>query len=355
MTSSIKNAGLTEKKRTQWLDDISAYLADAYEVTEYGKSQIKTVLFKNEEAPLSILSHIWHEYDNYAEATLKWVNELGEHPSFEVRLRAAAVAGQLAIYEFRPVREKILSPWAKSDKQSVQRLAALGLTIVAYDENEEIAQQALNLLHHWSALQNSPRLHWTAIAAYGGYIGLLFPQQALDNLKIIAQSGDGGLLSDIAQAVASLFDAGQQVSHLHLLVLNALKKWVGQDQKMSIHRLSLLIFWGLMSESWIVKDHVRQPTLLWLAKQSQDFEDLITYLVRNSLNLEGTRNLILPEILSWLKFVDKQEALYKTLARIIFTLANPGKERERICSYLNRWSRSSETAIRILNLIKQHS
>jgi len=355
MTSSSLNTGSTEKKRSQWLEDISAYLADGYEVTEYGKSRIKTVLFTDQEAPLAVLSHVWHEYDTYTEATLKWLRELGEHPNFEVRLRAAAVAGQLAIYEFRPVREKILSPWAKSDKQSVQRLAALALTVVAYDENEEIAQQALNLLHHWSGLQNSPRLHWTSVAAYGGYIGLLFPQQALDNLKLIAQSGDGRLFADIAQAVANLFEAGQQFPNLHLLVLSTLKSWVGQGQKTAIHRLSLLIFWGLMHESWLVEDNIRQPTLLYLAKQSLDIEDIIICLVRNALNLEFSRDLILPEILNWLNFVDKQQLLYKTLARILFTLASPGKERERICSYLSKWSRNSESAIRILNLIKQNS
>jgi hypothetical protein len=355
MTSNSLNIGVTEKKRSQWLEDISAYLADGYEFTEYGKSRIKTVLFAEQEAPLAVLSHVWHEYDLYAEATLMWLCELGDDPNFEVRLRAAAVAGQLAIYEFRPVREKILSPWARSDKQTVQRLATLALTVVAYDDSEEISQQALNLLHHWSGLQNSPRLQWTSIAAYGGYIGLLFPQQAVDNLKIIAQSGDGRLFSDIAQAMANLFDAGQQVSNLHFLVLNTLNEWVRKDQKAAVNRLSLLIFWGLMRESWIVKDDIRQPTLLLLAKQSQDFEDLIIYLMRNALNLELTRDLILPEIFSWLKFVDKQQSLYRTLGRIIFTLASRGKERERICNYLNRWSRSSETAIQILKSIEQNT
>ena len=355
MMSSNLNPGLTEKKRSQWLKNISAYLADGYEVTEYGKSRIKAVLFTDQSDPLAILSHIWNEYDTYAEATLIWLHELGENPNFEVRLRAAAVAGQLAIYEFRPVREKVLSPWAKSDKRDVQKLAALALTVVAYDENEEIAQQALNLLHHWSGLQNSPRLHWTSVAAYGGYIGLLFPQQALDNLKLIAQSGDGRIFADIAQVVAHLFEGGQQIPNLHSIVLRTLKSWVEQGQKTVIHRLSLLIFWGLMRESWLVKDNIRQPSLLYLAKQSQDIEGMIIYLMRNCLNLELSRDLILSEMLGWLKFVDKQQSLYKTYARILFTLASPGRERDRICSYLGRWSRDSESAIRILNLIKRNS
>jgi len=304
---------------------------------------------------LDVLSHIWHEYDTYAHATLIWLRELGEHQSFEVRLRAAAVAGQLAIYEFRPLREKVISPWAKSDKQSVQRLAALALTVVAYDENEEIAQQSLNLLHHWSGLKNSPRLHSTAIAAYGGYIGRLFPQQALDNLKLIAESGDGRLFAGIAQAVANLFETGQQIPNLYLFVLSALKSWVEKGQKTVIQTLSLLIFWGLMYGSWLIKDNLRQPTLLYLAKQSQEVEDTIIYLMRNALNLEFSRDLIRPEMLNWLKFVDKQQSLYKTYGRILFTLANPGKERDRICNYLSRWSRDSESAIQILNLIQKNS
>lgn len=346
---------LNGKKRSQWLEEISACLTDDYEITEYGKSRIKTVIFKDEEAPISILFHVWNEYNTYAEAVLKWLCELGAHPTFEVRLRAAAVVGQLAVFEFRPVREKILLPWAKSDKKNIQTLAALALARVAYDEDEEVAQQALNLLHHWSGLQNSTRLNWTAIAAYGSYVGILYPQQSLENLKIIAQSGDDELFPDVAQAVVNLFEAGQQNSNLYLYVLNALKKWVEESQKKFIHQLGLMIFWVLMNESWTIQNGVRQPTLMWLAKQNQEFEDLISFLIRNALNLEFSRSLILPEILNWLKFIDQYQPLYKTLARIIFALARPGRERERIFIYLGRWSRESNTAFQILNLVKQHT
>jgi hypothetical protein len=169
----------TDRKRSEWLKEISAYLSDGYEVTEYGKSRIKIVSFANSDYPLALLSHIWNEYDTYAGATLDWLYELGTSSSLEVRLRAAAVAGQLAAYEFRPVREKIISPWAKSNKRNLQRLSALALTVVAYEDEEEVARQALNLLHHWSGLKNALQLHWTCISAYGSYIGLYFPKTHL--------------------------------------------------------------------------------------------------------------------------------------------------------------------------------
>jgi hypothetical protein len=357
MTSS-SNSGATETKRSQWLNQISAYLDDDYEFTEYGKSKIKVVLFKEEDAPLCLLSHIWNEYDSYARAMLQWLRGLGEHPNFEVRLRAAAVVGQLAIYEFRPVREEVILPWAKSDKQSVQKLASLALTVVAYADNEDTAQQSLKILHHWSGLTNSPRLRWTAIAAYGGYIGLLFPQEALENIEIIAQSGDARFFSDIAQALSHLFDSGEQVEGLHLAVLSALKRWSEQGKKTPIHQLSLLVFWGVMHESKIVENQLRQPTLLWLAKQSQNAEEKVSFLLKKALDLELTRDLILAELLIWLQFVDQQQDFYKTIARIIFTIVSQGEYRERlrILEYLKRWSiaKKSSAANQVLLLLRKH-
>ena len=105
-----------------------------------------------------------------------------------------------------------------------------------------------------------------------------------------------------------------------------------------------------------VKNDVRQPTLLFLAKQTEECEDLIIYLLRNALNLQSTRYLVLVEILNWLTFVDENKILYKTTARIIYRLfasANLDKERQRLYHYLNKWSRDSQSAIDILNLINR--
>jgi hypothetical protein len=273
-TPTSLKVDVTKKKRSQWLKDIFVDLHESYELTEYGKSRINTVSFSSKEAPLTLLYHIWLEYDDYARAIIQWLFELAEHSEVEVRLRAAVSVGQLAIYEFRPIREQVLSAWAKSNTKAVQRLSALALAVVAYNDDEEVSLQSVNLLHHWSSLHNSPRLQWTAIAAYGGYIGLLFPQQALDNLTIIAQSGSGQLFPDIVRAISNLFDAGQQISGLHSLVLNTLQQWTKQNNKKNIHQLGLIAFWGIMRDSWIVKEKTRLPTLLLLAEQSEDNEDL---------------------------------------------------------------------------------
>ena len=356
-TPTSLKVDVTEKKRSQWLKDIFAYLNESYELTEYGKSRINTVSFSSDEAPSTLLYHIWLEYDDYARAIIQWLFELAEHSDVEVRLRAAVSVGQLAIYEFRPIREQVLSAWAKSNTKAVQRLSALALAVVAYNDDEEVSVQSVNLLHHWSSLHNSPRLQWTAIAAYGGYIGLLFPQQALDNLTIIAQSGSSELFPDIVRAISNLFDAGQQISGLHSLVLNTLRQWIEQSNKKNIHKLGLIAFWGIMRDSWIVKEESRLPALLWLAKENQNSEELVIYCLRKALALQLTQDLMISEILDWLKLVDKEPMFYKVLARIVFSLAKNGTEKEqaRVCHYLNKWSKDSETATKILNLIHRYS
>ncbi|CAK8715520.1 MAG: hypothetical protein CDV28_1174 [Candidatus Electronema aureum] len=346
---------VNEKKRSTWLKEIRAYLSDGEESTECGQGQIDIVSFQCQEDSSTLLRYIWHEYDAYADALLQWLYELGEHSSADVRSRAAGIAGQLAIYEFRPVREKIFLPWAKSEKQSLQRLTALALSIVAsYDENEKIAQQAFNILHHWSGLKNSFRLNSTAIVAYGHYIGLLFPQQALDNLKIIAQSGDGRLFSDIAQAVVKLFDIGEKVSERNLIILNTLKEWIKQHPKTSLHKLSLIIFWRLMRKSNFA-NNVQRPVLLLFSKEEKQVTSSIVFLIRNSLNIPLTSDLTIQAIRSWVDFVDKQQEFYEIIAIIIFNIAKTEGEKRRICSYLSIWSRTSNIAVRLLDLMKRSS
>jgi hypothetical protein len=155
------------------------------------------------------------------------------------------------------------------------------------------------------------------------------------------------------RAISNLFDAGQQISGLHSLVLNTLRQWIEQSNKKNIHKLGLIAFWGIMRDSWIVKEESRLPALLWLAKENQDSEELVIYCLRKALALQLTQDLMISEILDWLKLVDKEQVFYNTLARIVFFLAKDGTEKEqaRICHYLNKWSKDSETATKILNLI----
>lgn len=381
------SAVVFNQTRSQVLKKVFAHLVQGYENVEYRGSPVEIVEFDNPIFQPAVLSYIWHEYDNIREPLLVWLHELGSHRDAEVRTRAAAAIGELSKYAFRDVLNKVLRPWANSSDNSLQKLAALALSVPIFDSN--LAPQVLGLLHSWSTLENNFNLRWTATAAYSGYVGLRFPEIALrdlfaiartiftpyiqkissnpevelDDFFAIASSEELLLFSAVVEGVASLFATGKFVTTQYFTVLNALEEWTSQT-KTIISRLltllGLLIFWRLMREDKIPVglNNDRVPTLLWLAKESQVYEDLIICLLRRALNFKQTRIPVLNEIDKWLKIADYDHRMKRVIGRIIYTLVSQGteRERERILYKLNQWAlrEPDNTASEILSIIKKN-
>jgi hypothetical protein len=356
------------KRRSQQLKEVCAHLVQGYENTEFGRSPVELIELNNPRFQPAILSYVWEEYDHLREPLLAWLDELGSHPNFEVQIRAAAAVGELSKYAFGTVIEKVLRPWANCQDRHLQKLAALALSIPVFES--DLAPQVLRLLHHWSTLNNS-QLRWTATAAYGGYVGLRFPDIALRDLFAIAKSGDEYLFSAVAESVTILFDAGKSLPGQYFTVLNALQLWTGQPKTNTANQLGLLIFCLLMHEAKVPagSNNNHLPTLLWLvleehkrakkeSKTEQVYEDIVTCLLQRALNLKLTRKLVLEELHNWLKLVDYDHRLYPVLGRIIYTLVAQGSEREkeRIFTYLSRWASVEQpnAVSKILSKIKKH-
>ncbi|HAJ62694.1 MAG TPA: hypothetical protein DCP31_28535 [Cyanobacteria bacterium UBA8543] len=110
------------------------------------------------------------------------------------------------------------------------------------------------------------------------------------------------------------------------------------------------------------------PALLGLAKEESVYEDLVSCLLRRSLDmkyLEIAGNLMLRKLVSkelhnWLKQVDEdpEHKLYPVLGSIIFTLAAQGdwNERRRIVAMLAEWASVGQpnAASKILSKIKKY-
>lgn len=348
----------TTTRRTKRLEEVYAHLEDGYENKEYGQDRIKRVIFDEPGLQSAVLQYIWEEEDTYCNSILTWIEELGSHPSFEIRIIAAAVAGELSFYTFGSVKDKVFLPWAKSDKPFVQKLAALALSVPAYSEHQDVSQQALKLVGHWSSLTNSPKLRWTAIVAYGTYVGLRFPKLALDKLYEVVQSDDGSFFSIIAESVVNLFETSKFISSQNIIVLNTLEKWTEQSPKTPIHRLGSLIFIGIMHESKIsVPSSNKQiPTLLFLSTEFQKHEDSVIRLLQRVLNLKLTRRIALDESQRWLKVANSDRSLCKTMGRILFKICKTGneRERERIGLCLSKWASDEHSCAReVLSVLKQ--
>jgi hypothetical protein len=348
----------TTTRRTKRLEEVYAHLEDGYENKEYGQDRIKRVVFDEPGLQSAVLQYIWEEEDTYCNPLLTWIEELGSHPSFEIRVIAAAVAGELSSYTFGTVKDKVFLPWAKSDKPFVQRLAALALSVPAYSERQDISQQALKLVSHWSSLENSPKLRWTAIVAYGTYVGLRFPELALDQMYKAVQSDDGRFFSIVAESVVNLFETSKFISSQNVIVLNALEKWTEPAPKTPTHRLGSLIFTEVMRDSKIsvLSSKKQIPTLLFLSTEFQKHEDSVICLLRRVLNLKLTRSVALDEIQRWLTVANGDRSLCKTMGRILFKICRTGdgRERERIGVCLCKWALDEHScAHEVFSVLKQ--
>lgn len=346
------------RTRSQRVKAVLARVVDGHELAEFGPSPVKQLVLENPTLQPTVLRYIWEEYDQLRPILLTWLRELGLHPSFEVRARAASAVGELSKFDFGYVRQQVLLPWANHEQTRVRQSAALALGVPVWEG--ALAPQVLGLLHHWSTLRNNPRLCWTAAVAYGGLVGLRFPDAALRDLQQIAQQGNLLLFEAASRSILTLFLAGAIAPDYFIQVLATISAWVGAGKETRERCPGLLVFLmlaqqvtlkvGETGESW--------PAMLWLT-HDQSSEEKITRLWRRALNSKGTRTIGLAVLHGWCRLVDEQEHLYASFARQITRLATQGEAREggRLRAYLARWrahpKQPSASAGRILQELQE--
>jgi hypothetical protein len=330
--------------RSQRINELNARLVEGYEQTEFGMSTIEFIEFNNPSLQSATLHYIWNEYDRLRKPLLDWLLDLGNHPNFDIRSRAAAAIGKLSIYNFGDIRSKVIIPWANHKDRKTREAAALALGIPVWEG--ELAPQVLGLLHHWSSLRNNVRLNWTACAAYGGLVGLRFPDIALNDLYTVANHEGFTLFNALNRSIISLFHAGRIVSDYYYKTLEALRDWTEDRREENVALMGCLIFLQLASKSKVEADPYGDtwPTLLWLAAETKFFQDTIVSLWRRSLNTKRTRKYALETLNNWLQIVDGDNRLLPAIKELISEMAIRGsdRERERLHFYLNRWASLQE-------------
>ena len=330
--------------RSQRVKEACAHLAQGYEEAEFGRSPAEIIVLDNPTFQPAVLQYAWYEYDRLRRPLLDWLRDLGFHPSFDVRARAAAAAGELSKYNFGYVRGEVLLPWANHQNSRARTAAALALGIPAWEG--EFAPQVLGLLHHWSTLRNNWRLCWTAAAAYGGLVGLRFPDTALRDLHTIAHAEDLRLFGVLNRSVASLFEAGRLVPDYYLKVLDALVAWTGDPKAKIVTLTGLLIFLELALEAKVEAEPEggTWPALLWLVREDEIYREQIITLWRRALNTKSARKFALEALHQWLLTVDDDARLYPFIKQVTATLATQGTEREkeRLRFHLYRWASHSK-------------
>jgi hypothetical protein len=326
--------------RSRRLEEAGAHLVQGYEEAEFGRSSVELVTLDNPAFQPAVLHYAWHEYDRLRKPLLDWLQDLGTDPSFNVRARAAAAIGELSKYNFGYVRRQVLIPWANHRDDRARAAAALALGVPVWEG--ELAPQVLGLLNHWATLRNNWRLCWTAAVAYGGSVGLRFPDIALGSLRTIARAEDLRLFRALSQSTANLFESGKFAPDYHLKVLDALDTWTSDSKDNLVTLSGLLIFLQLAVKAKVDTEPEGEtwPTLLWLAREDEVYRERITALWRRALNTKSVRKRALDVLKEWLLTIDDDTRLYSTLEEIITLIATQGTEREenRLRFYLDRWA-----------------
>lgn len=341
--------------RSRRIKDACAHIEKGYVETEFGRSPVDLVVLDNPTFQPAILRYAWQEYDGLHEPLLTWLNSLGLESSFDVRTRVAAAVGALSKFSFAHVRATILLPWANHEDSRVRAAAAFALGIPIWES--ELASQVVGLLHHWSTLPDNWRLNWTAAAAYGGLVGLRFPDAALRDLHTIALAGDLRLFGVMSRSVINLFQSGRLVPDYYFKILDALNVWAEDSKAKLIVLTSLHIFLQLAIEDRIatVEEGTTMPTLLWLAKEDEACRDKVINVWREALNNRATQAAALETLHQWVFDADKNLRIYSAVENLFRIMMAQGtdREEERLFAYLNRWANNprqkSSSADKILS------
>jgi hypothetical protein len=353
-TLKFKMLGFKKRLRV-----VLAHTQDISESREFGSHSFEIALFNDADFQGALLKYFWQEEDYYWRIILDCLVEFVSTQGSQTKVRLAAALSESCKYRFDIVREMVLLPWAKADYPSLRSLAALSLSITALDDSEIAHQQARNLLAHWSTLKNSSNLRRTSIEAYSLYVGLKFPDEAFDKFLKIVKSNTFGLFSDILEGIVILFKMSESIPDNRLLILKHLEMWLGYHRRDSPYEMAALVTWGIMKTSETSVDGFickRLPTLFWLAKTDGKTSQVVSSLIRSSLDLKLTRSLIMKELELWFALVEQNSELRQPLGKIIARIMKHGnsKERLRLKDYLNRWAtKGNSYALTMLAFLQQ--
>jgi hypothetical protein len=179
-------------------------------------------------------------------------------------------------------------------------------------------------------------------------------------LKIV-KSNAIGLFSDILEGIVILFRMSESIPDNRLLILKHLEMWLGYHRRESPYEMAAFVTWGIMktSETSVAVDSFtckRLPTVFWLAKTDDKNSQVVSSLIKASLNLRLTRSLVMKELESWFSLVEKNSELRQPLGKIITRIMKDGNSRDRLRlkNNLDRWATQGNSyALTMLKFLQQ--
>lgn len=308
-----------------------------FEETHLGLCPVEILRLADPRFADGVLQYAWQEQDGLRQPLLTWLCDLGFHASPAVRVRAAAAVGKLMLHDFLQVRDAVLEPWSGSGKRRARLAAATALGVPAW--NGETAPLVLALLASWAGGNSNWRRRWTAAAAYGGSVGLRFPNTAFRSLRRIGRGEDGPRLTPVLGAAsASLFDLAAHDPSTADVLLRQLASWVGKSEPSN--DVSLRVLEQLTAYEVVDADGATWPTLLWLSTHER--AEVVTKVFRNAVAVYGG-DPVMGFLRPWVMGASPNTPQAERLGVLFSALASGGtKDRDRVRHHLKTWDKGEK-------------
>lgn len=170
-----------------------------------------------------VLAELWHrEHTAFWDAVREWLAAIVANSSMTAQdhnERIAVGLADLAAVAYDEVEDSYLEPWSARYSLGVERMAATYvLSAMCYDE--VTAPVALRTAIRW-ATRGVAAQRSTATLAFGGVVGISYPEEAVNRLWQLAVAAANNATTTPVLALASLFDrlCKEQVDASIVLVL----------------------------------------------------------------------------------------------------------------------------------------
>ncbi|MER5941073.1 hypothetical protein ABT121_27530 [Streptomyces sp. NPDC001928] len=306
------------------------------------------VRFRNALLGQVILAYAWNLLDGRRDAVLDWLRQLLSHRDLDVRARAAVAAGVLALADPHHAVHRFLTTWAGSTSWPLRQAAATALSVAG--SRPETAEAVWEVLHQWArgdASAYQRRLAGTAANAVGGLLGRTAPGRAVAVLRsALDREDDWGTLPSVAWGGVHLIHQGQTSA-----VLDAYLEW-SEPQDLSpmvVKSLSAFVFAVSQPYEEPVLDvgdsgHARVPGVPVLLTELPRHRERLAELWARALARRPVQDAALDALHKWIDdFAVKSPGSLDAVEALLLSVSRrPGRHRERLTWWLDKWARDRE-------------
>ncbi|HEV3359306.1 MAG TPA: hypothetical protein VG247_21085 [Pseudonocardiaceae bacterium] len=274
-----------------------------------------TLKFRHTRLGPSVLAMTWFELDGARETITDWLGKLARHTDVEVRARAAQSAGVLASKDVEHGVHHYLLPWAVAESRLLRQSAAQGLNVAGAPGRNE--QHAWEFIEQWVSLIDSDtkELASTAGFAAGGPLGARDPRRALAVLHKLVCADGWQLVGPAANSIQTLL-ASDRVAE----VLDALLDWTSDSKKNDEESVDKALMMFAYSAFWNGSADERPVLLDSAQKHRGDLAELWGRALRD--NDEDVANYAWESLRSWLRRLDRDRALYRSVFDVLVDLVD---------------------------------